>query len=48
MHARVRGLLDYDDVDIMAWALKTPPVPEEMQGARIEIMQKLDYVDLPR
>lgn len=41
-------LLDYDDVDIMAWALKTQPVPPEMQGERIEIMQKLDYVDIPR
>ena len=41
-------LLDYDDVEIMAWALKTQPVPAEMQGERIAIMQKLDYVDIPR
>ena len=41
-------LLDYDDVDIMAWALKTQPIPPEMQGERIAIMQKLDYVDIPR
>ncbi len=42
------ALLDYDDVDIMAWALKTQPVPAEMQGPRIAIMQKLDYVEIPR
>ncbi len=42
------ALLDYDDVEIMAWALKTQPVPPEMQGQRIEIMQKLDYVEIPR
>lgn len=41
-------LLDYDDVEIMAWALKTQPIPPEMQGDRIVIMQKLDYVDIPR
>ena len=41
-------LLDYDDVEIMAWALKTQPIPPEMQGDRIVVMQKLDYVDIPR
>lgn len=42
------ALLDYDDVEIMAWALKTQPVPPEMQGARIAAMQRLDYVSIPR
>ena len=42
------ALLDYDDVEIMAWALKTQDVPPEMKGTRIETMQKLDYVDIPR
>ena len=42
------ALLDYDDVEIMAWALKTQPVPPEMQGERIEAMQRLDYVSIPR
>ena len=42
------ALLDYDDVEIMAWALKTQPIPPEMQGERIEAMQRLDYVEIPR
>lgn len=42
------SLLDEDDVDIMAWALKTQDVPEKFQGSLIETMMKLDYVDIPR
>ena len=38
------ALLDEDDVDIMAWALKARPVPPEYEGARMEAMQRLDYV----
>ncbi|MEO0461623.1 MAG: succinate dehydrogenase assembly factor 2 [Pseudomonadota bacterium] len=41
-------LLDEDDVDIMAWALKTQDVPEEFAGAQIDAMMKLDYVNIPR
>jgi antitoxin CptB len=41
-------LLAADDVDIMAWALKTQSVPDEFQGAQMELMQRLDYVDIPR
>ncbi|MEM7688396.1 MAG: succinate dehydrogenase assembly factor 2 [Pseudomonadota bacterium] len=41
-------LLAEDDVDIMAWALKTQDVPERFKGALIDTMMKLDYVDIPR
>jgi antitoxin CptB len=41
-------LLAEDDVDVMAWALKTAPVPERFQGKLITKMQALDYVDIPR
>ena len=41
-------LLAEDDVDVMAWALKTAPVPEQFQGDLITRMQALDYVDIPR
>ena len=41
-------LLAEDDVEIMAWALKTQAVPERFQGPLIERMQALDYVDIPR
>lgn len=42
------ALLDEDDVDVMAWALRTEPVPERYAGALMATMQKLDYVDIPR
>ena len=42
------ALLEEDDVDIMAWALKTLEVPLRFQGELIEKMQELDYVDIPR
>ena len=41
-------LLAEDDVDIMAWALKTQDVPARFQGELIDTMMKLDYVDIPR
>ena len=42
------ALIEEDDVDIMAWALRTLSVPEEYAGAQMELMQKLDYVEIPR
>ena len=42
------ALLEEDDVDVMAWALKTQPTPPRFQGELIERMQELDYVDIPR
>lgn len=42
------ALLDEDDVDVMAWALKSQAPPDHLAGARLELMQRLDYVDIPR
>lgn len=42
------ALLGEDDVDVMAWALGTQPVPECFAGELMAQMQKLDYVDIPR
>jgi len=42
------ALIEEDDVDIMAWALRTQTVPSEYAGAQMERMQALDYVDIPR
>jgi antitoxin CptB len=42
------ALLDADDVDIMAWALGTQAPPEQLAGELLGLMQKLDYVDIPR
>ncbi len=41
-------LLDEDDVDVMAWALETQDVPEPFGGPHMRLMQKLDYVNIPR
>lgn len=41
-------LVEEDDVDIMAWALGTQPVPAEYAGAMMDAMVLLDYVDIPR
>ena len=37
-------LIEEDDVDIMAWALGTLPVPERFAGELMAAMQRLDYV----
>ncbi|HWW65865.1 MAG TPA: succinate dehydrogenase assembly factor 2 [Sphingomonadaceae bacterium] len=42
------ALLEEQDVDIMAWALGTQPVPERWQGAMMERMQRLDYIAAER
>jgi antitoxin CptB len=41
-------LLEEEDVDVMAWALGTQPIPTRFQGAQIERMKQLDYVEIPR
>ncbi len=38
-------LLKHDDVDIMAWAIGTQPVPQEFAGEMMAMMQKLDYIE---
>ena len=38
------ALVEEDDVDVMAWALGTAPVPGRFAGPLIEAMRKLDYV----
>ncbi|MBS0253755.1 MAG: succinate dehydrogenase assembly factor 2 [Proteobacteria bacterium] len=42
------ALLDEDDVEIMAWALGTQPVPAAYAGPLMEAMARLDYVEIPR
>jgi antitoxin CptB len=41
-------LLEEQDVDIMAWALKTQAVPPAFEGPLMDAMMRLDYVDIPR
>ena len=42
------ALLDEDEVDVMAWALGTEPVPARYQGALMDTFRKLDFVEIPR
>lgn len=42
------SLLEEQDVDIMAWAMRAQPVPERWQGVLMADMMALDYIDLPR
>jgi len=41
-------LIEEQDVDIMAWAIGTQPVPESYAGAQMQAMQKLDFISIPR
>lgn len=41
-------LLEEDDVDVLAWAFATAPVPSRFAGAQMALMQQLDYVTIPR
>lgn len=42
------ALLEEDDVDVLAWAFATGPVPDTFSGAQMALMQRLDYVTIPR
>jgi len=38
------NLLNEQDVDIMAWAIGTLPVPEGYQGPMMDALQRLDFI----
>ncbi|HSG33486.1 MAG TPA: succinate dehydrogenase assembly factor 2 [Sphingomonadaceae bacterium] len=40
------ALLEEDDVEVMAWALGTQPVPDAFDGPQMQAMQRLDYVKI--
>ena len=41
-------LLAEQDVDIMAWAIGTLPVPEPFQGPMMDAFQKLDFISIAK
>lgn len=41
-------LMQEQDVDIMAWAIGTLPVPAEWQGEMMTQLQRLDYIAVRR
>lgn len=42
------ALLEEQDVDIMAWAIGTQPVPPRWQGPLMERLRMLDYVPVEK
>ena len=42
------ALLNEPDVDIMAWAIGTLPVPDRFDGAMMQAMQRLDYLKVAK
>ncbi len=38
------ALLDEDDVDVMAWAMKRQQAPQKFTGPLLQALEKLDYV----
>ncbi len=41
-------LLEEQDVDIMAWAMGTQPVPSHYRGPLMEALEALNYVPIAR
>ena len=42
------ALLTENDVDIMAWAIGTQPVPERYAGPMMDAMRRLDFIRVAR
>ena len=38
------AMLNEQDVDIMAWAIGTQPVPQRYQGPMMDAFQRLDFI----
>ena len=42
------ALMDEQDVDIMAWAIGSAPVPERWQGPQMDALKRCDYIPVAR
>ena len=42
------AFLEEQDVDIMAWAIGTQPVPARWQGDMMQALKKLDFIEHPQ
>ncbi|MGQ3177038.1 MAG: FAD assembly factor SdhE [Blastomonas fulva] len=42
------ALIEEQDVDIMAWAIGTLPVPAQFAGPQMDAMRQLDFINIPR
>ena len=41
------GLMEEQDVDILAWAMGTQPVPERWDGEMMQRLKQVDYIRFP-
>lgn len=41
-------LMDEQDVDIMAWAIGSAPIPADINGPMMQAMRRLDYIATAR
>lgn len=41
-------LIEEQDVDIMAWAIGTLPVPARFAGPQMDALRRLDFISIPR
>lgn len=41
-------LIEEQDVDIMAWAIGTQPVPDRFAGPQMDAFRQLDFINIPR
>lgn len=41
------ALMEEQDVDILAWAMGTQPVPERLEGEMMQRLKQVDYIRLP-
>ena len=42
------ALLMETDVDLMAWAIGTQPVPERFEGPMMDALRKLDFIQVAK
>ena len=45
--AWIEGLLEEQDVDIMAWAIGTAEPPARFEGPLMTALRRLDYIEFP-
>ena len=41
------ALMEEQDVDILAWAMGTQPVPERWDGEMMQRLKQVDYIRFP-
>jgi antitoxin CptB len=45
--ARYEALMEEQDVDILAWAMGTQPVPARWEGELMRQLKQVDYIKFP-